>query len=279
MSVFKLLSEDESLELANNLLKKTSPEITKTLNNIFQELVEAQTHFPVVKLLFSDYRVHTNIDYHKFIPKIISENNLNTIELIFQHPYVNPNMYLNSTDISPFVYAVVNNSLKIVKMLLKNNRVNPGGYENTALRKACKCGHTEIVKLLLEDTRVNPEDYYNDAINSATDNNHIEIVKLLIPRVDISKINSDIVVDLIRKLEKKAPIIQKSEEKINNFPGPIGGDCIINVTDNCIIGTTSTVNNKTSPNKFITDFIASCPAKTPFEIYYVDNVLTIKYKV
>jgi hypothetical protein len=78
----------------------------------------------------------------------------------------------------------------------------------------------------------------------------------------MTKITSPNILNLAEKLEIKSNIlIEKATltEEINNIQ-------IEKI-------------NEVPQNKFIADFINSCPSKTPFEINYADSILTIKYKV
>jgi len=88
----------------------------------------------------------------------------------------------------PIRYAVDNNRLEIVKLLLADKRVDPTIWDNYVIGCASKYGHTEVVKLLLADPRVNPGDCENNAFTHASEYGHVEIVKLLLndSRVDLS---------------------------------------------------------------------------------------------
>jgi hypothetical protein len=75
--------------------------------------------------------------------------------------------------------ASENGRIEIIKLLLKDSRVNPASGKNLSLRDASENGKFEIVKLLLNDPRVDPSDFDNDAIWYAHSNRHIDILKLL----------------------------------------------------------------------------------------------------
>ena len=81
-----------------------------------------------------------------------------------------------------------NGHVEIVKLLLADERVDPSAGNNYAIREACENGHVEVVKMLLADERVDPRADNNFAIRTACINGHVEIVKLLLPdeRVDPS---------------------------------------------------------------------------------------------
>lgn len=70
--------------------------------------------------------------------------------------------------------------VEVVRLLLKDGRINPGADDNYAIRWAARRGHTEVVRLLLEDGRVDPTDVNDEAIRLAIQKGHVEIVKLLI---------------------------------------------------------------------------------------------------
>ena len=50
--------------------------------------------------------------------------------------------------------ASMNGHIEIVRLLLKDGRVDPSDLNNWAIREASIYGHTDIVKLLLDDPRV-----------------------------------------------------------------------------------------------------------------------------
>jgi hypothetical protein len=50
--------------------------------------------------------------------------------------------------------------------------VDPSAMDNMAIRNASELGHFEVVKLLLKDSRVDPSADFNDAITYASENEH-----------------------------------------------------------------------------------------------------------
>lgn len=109
--------------------------------------------------------------------------------------------------------ALRNNHVEIVELLLNDGRIDPGSFDNVALRAASASGYLDIVNLLLEDprvnlinsltiasengqlnvvnrlledSRVNPTFENNEAIINASENGHINVVNRLLedPRVD-----------------------------------------------------------------------------------------------
>jgi ankyrin repeat protein len=77
-------------------------------------------------------------------------------------------------------YACEFGHKEIIEILLKDDRVDPSKYCNSAIREACYSGHKEIVEMLLKDSRVDPTDNDNEAIQHASMNGHKEIVEMLL---------------------------------------------------------------------------------------------------
>jgi len=98
-----------------------------------------------------------------------------------------------------FFNAVLYGHYDIVKLLLKNPKIDPRTLRNLAIRWAAENGHENIVKLLLQDSRVNPADLNNDAIRSAYRNGHYNIVKLLLQN---SRVRKTLVPEELEKYEK-----------------------------------------------------------------------------
>lgn len=82
----------------------------------------------------------------------------------------------------PIRWAAKNGHTKMVKLLLKDSRVDPTAKENMALKNAVRNGHLEIVKRLLADLRIVPTVL---CVDLAAESGHLEIVKLFLadPRI------------------------------------------------------------------------------------------------
>jgi Ankyrin repeats (3 copies) len=96
-----------------------------------------------------------------------------------------PSAYKNQT----IFKASISGNFKLVKSLLKDERVNPSAH---ALIGACQNGHLKIVKLLLKHPRVHPSAYKNAALIVASEFGHLEIVKQLLAHPDFVMISSSI---------------------------------------------------------------------------------------
>jgi ankyrin repeat protein len=62
----------------------------------------------------------------------------------------------------------------------QNREVDPSVSNNHPIRLASLKGYDEIVRLLLKDTRVNPSDVNNAALLNAVKANNTEIVRMLL---------------------------------------------------------------------------------------------------
>ena len=78
--------------------------------------------------------------------------------------------------------------VEIIKMLLKDSRVDPAAFENKAIIAAAQEGHDRVLRMLLKDGRADPGLDNNKALWGACHFNHSRAVKHLLddPRVDPS---------------------------------------------------------------------------------------------
>lgn len=65
-------------------------------------------------------------------------------------------------------------------------RFNPGSHHNYGLCQAAQYGQVKIVKLLLKDPRVDPSDEENYPLRKSASNGHLPVVRELLkhPKVD-----------------------------------------------------------------------------------------------
>ena len=89
-------------------------------------------------------------------------------------------------------YACISNNYKVVKLLLKDKRVNPIVHDNYSIKTACNRGYYKIVKYLLENVipKIDPSINENLLIKRAIEYGYYKIVKYLlenaIPKIDPS---------------------------------------------------------------------------------------------
>ncbi len=75
---------------------------------------------------------------------------------------------------------------EVVKILLRDERVDPADWNSWIIRIACDYNHVDIVNLLLQDGRADPTGADNYCIRNASIYGHIKVVQLLLQdgRVD-----------------------------------------------------------------------------------------------
>jgi ankyrin repeat protein len=116
-----------------------------------------------------ELRDSENYDFYK-------DYDLNGAKDIIQSRSFNPAEQNNKAIIS----ASSHGRLEIVKLLLKDPRVDPSAKKNKAIERASYHGNIEIVKLLLKDNRVDPSDQKNKAFINAVEFGHYKVASLLI---------------------------------------------------------------------------------------------------
>ena len=75
--------------------------------------------------------------------------------------------------------AVQNNDLFTFKSFFNNEKFNPSFLKDWAIRYSAEVGNIDIVKLLIKDERVNINSCNNTPIINALKSGHTEIVHLL----------------------------------------------------------------------------------------------------
>lgn len=83
-------------------------------------------------------------------------------------------------EVDPLVEAVKYGCLNVVKMLLREARIEPARNGSNVLREAIQKGHLKIVKALLEDKRVQPTDQHSICLVDAVTTGHIGILQALL---------------------------------------------------------------------------------------------------
>lgn len=78
------------------------------------------------------------------------------------------------------VNMIIRGYLEVVRLLMKDPRVDPSFGNNNCIRSASYHGRLKVARLLLSDSRVDPYDVNNDAIRTASAKRHFEVVRLLV---------------------------------------------------------------------------------------------------
>lgn len=130
----------------------------------------------------------------------------------------NSNLYLKKDNLISILPVIKNKNISLLKILLSDERINPGNWNNEAIILATKNGYIDIVKLLLNDERVDPNDEYSDtAIVVAVENNHYNIVELLLKdkRVDPSVNDNEALITAYENDNKKIMQLLLKDKRVD----------------------------------------------------------------
>ncbi|PRP78975.1 putative ankyrin repeat protein [Planoprotostelium fungivorum] len=86
------------------------------------------------------------------------------------------------------LYCCEKGYTRMLRILMRQPKVNVTTKNNTPIRIASREGHDEIVRLLLKNERVDPSSWANQAIRQAASRGHVRVVQRLLahPMVDPS---------------------------------------------------------------------------------------------
>jgi hypothetical protein len=118
------------------------------------------------------------LNKNKKLHAAIANNDINSVKFLLQYANVNAGIKFEKN--YPIEHAVAKCRTDIIRLLLKDSRVDPSVQSNYALTHSASSGYTNIVELLLKDKRVDPSDDHDWAIRYASINGHWDIVKLLL---------------------------------------------------------------------------------------------------
>lgn len=111
---------------------------------------------------------------------------LEILKILLKDPRINPSCCLNY----PLKFAVSHNYVKVAKLLLDDPRVDPTIDGNFAFILACERNNVSIVKLFLRDKRIDPWAYDFAAIRAACEGNSRDVVGLFSFRHDFATIKA-----------------------------------------------------------------------------------------
>lgn len=131
--------------------------------------------------------LHPNSDW--YIRKLYGKNDPNKIRSLL------------------FNYCVTLGYYREVKQLINRANVNPGTFHNIALRDAVEKNDLKMVKILLRDERVDPTDVNFFPIRMAIDQgNHMVLSQLIFNQNTIDKLDEDTVRKWRDKIRYGTPI-------------------------------------------------------------------------
>lgn len=139
-------------------------------NNYCLGVASLYGHLEIVALLLADERV---TPYSDWVTGIL------TFQGKFQKIVCHWDGSHPQTRNSVVMLASAMGHLEIVKLLLKDARVDPSDQSNMAVISACLNGHHEVVRLLMTDSRVDISEDCNFGIERAAMKDDLEMVKIL----------------------------------------------------------------------------------------------------
>jgi hypothetical protein len=155
------------------------------------------------------------VKQHRIVYNRIKQNSkikhLEILKLMLKNPKINPSTQNNKT----FITAVVSKNYEAVKLLLKDIRVNPFDQNFSALERC----------IILKDTKLNPCYKNNMLLINATKNYDIKLVELLLtdPRINLDDIYVDNTseipwyIEFLKTFPRDNIVKNLSERKNENF--------------------------------------------------------------
>lgn len=150
--------------------------------NDLLEIAIKRGHMEITQLLLADPRVSILFNGRNLLRIAIQYGStLDILKMLVKDPRVDPDGYT-------LITAIRCEQPCVAKLLLTDPRVDPRVNNYSALRIAVGRDEVEIVKLLLDDPRVDPSYFNNAALKSAVSLMHTDCIILLLndPRVDPS---------------------------------------------------------------------------------------------
>jgi ankyrin repeat protein len=162
----------------------------------------------------------------------VKHNNSEAVKLLLRDERIDPRI----PDSRAFKDAVKYGYTDIVYLFLQDNRIDPAYQKNYAIRMACEKGFIQMTKLLLSDKRVNPQDVDYESLFKAVMGGHTVCVKLLLihPTIDLTIIGNRVLE--LAKYKKHQKIIQlllshssmnQQVPNVNNKLTDLPGKCFI----------------------------------------------------
>eukprot|EP01117_Protostelium_nocturnum_P012662 TRINITY_DN4663_c0_g1_i2.p1 TRINITY_DN4663_c0_g1~~TRINITY_DN4663_c0_g1_i2.p1 ORF type:complete len:200 (-),score=41.19 TRINITY_DN4663_c0_g1_i2:19-618(-) len=181
--------------------------IDPTHNN--QEILLYSKHKEVGSILLEDSRIDPTANHSLSIRR----SNVPMTELLLEDGRADPMDFDGE--------ALLKNVCgKKMKMLLRDNRVDPVFRDNLPVRAAARSGDNGVLKALLDDPRIDPGAQGNDAIQSCIINNNPIGVKLLLEdqRVDVN-VRGDELLRIARR-KKNECIVAMLEQRLRSYSSP-----------------------------------------------------------
>ena len=170
-------------------LKIVNISILRTfLNRHYLSLLEYQ----IVKGMLKNPNIdlYTNFSVFMYACK---KAHLEVVRLLLKDPRVDPAIWDNA----PISWACESGCLEVVRLLLQHPRVDPTGNNNLAIQRASEGNYTDIILFLLKDSRIDPSVENNRLVKIASAWDNLELLRLLLqdPRIDATAIDNFVIQD------------------------------------------------------------------------------------
>lgn len=145
------------------------------MGNLAVRIASSRGHLSIVGLLMTDSRVDATAHRNQALRDACANGHLAVVQLLLYSIGDRVDSEILGISMS---WAISNGHAGIVNMLLRDERVDPAEFENSALCVASEKGYLDIVERLLLDERVNRT--YNTALLRASREGHRDIVRVLL---------------------------------------------------------------------------------------------------
>ncbi len=126
---------------------------------------------------YDEYIILDSDMYNILFLKYVKLNRMDLV-LIITKDYIFDPEYDNSMAL---IFAISNNNIKMVKLLLNMKGINPSCKDNFPIKMASELGYKKITKILLSDNRIDPTaGGSNLPLRLSSEKKHKKIIKLLL---------------------------------------------------------------------------------------------------
>lgn len=168
----------------------------------------------LVELLLKDGRVNPTFENNAAINIVCKNGHYNLFKFLLSFKSEKGDRIQPSKDC--LINACTGGHRKIIKLLLKDKRIDPSVNDNLAIRAVCQSGYVEIVKKLCKDPRVDKRIGLKIALICNERSNRKLIIGLLIEEIvgKTSRLSEmmgetmDIPKDVIRVIQKLSILIE-----------------------------------------------------------------------
>jgi len=173
--IFELLFKDPRINLTVDIIR-------------LYFLAAEYGNYPIFKFLFTKYPINYGLDDNKIIKLAVRGGHFDIVKMLLNESKTDPRIDPTVNNNHCLALACVEGHTEIFNLLMKCPKIDPSVLNNKIIEIAASKSN-DIVKILLKDSRVNPAANYNAAIKMAFKCIKVDVVKTLIEdsRVEIQK--------------------------------------------------------------------------------------------